>query len=109
MLKSSSLVIVWFSSKNVSGGFGPSTKMAPTAELSLTKSSCLEPVAQLEPNFDNNKTALWPPSWSEGGITRHNFGRGPSNDYFIKILFLLSNWFQTRLEDCYVNLLHSCT
>jgi hypothetical protein len=25
------------------------------------------------------------PSWSEGGTTRHNFGRGPSNDYFIKI------------------------
>jgi hypothetical protein len=23
-------------------------------------------------------------------------GRGPSNDYFIKILFLLSKWFQTR-------------
>ena len=38
--------------------FGPSTKMARTAELSLTygkftsKSSCLEPVARLEPNFD---------------------------------------------------------
>ena len=36
------------------------------------------------------------PSWSEGGITRHNFGRGPSNDYFIKVWFQLSNWFQTR-------------
>ena len=36
------------------------------------------------------------PSWSEGGITRNNFRRGPSNDYFIKILFLLSKWFQTR-------------
>jgi hypothetical protein len=24
------------------------------------------------------------------------FGREPSNDYFIKILFLLSKWFQTR-------------
>ena len=26
----------------------------------------------------------------------HIFGRQPSNDYFIKILFLLSKWFQTR-------------
>jgi hypothetical protein len=25
------------------------------------------------------------PSWSEGGTTRHNVGRGPSNDYFIKV------------------------
>jgi hypothetical protein len=31
------------------------------------------------------------PSWSEGGTTRHNFGRGPSNDYFIKVWFQLSN------------------
>jgi hypothetical protein len=36
------------------------------------------------------------PSWSEGGTTRYNFGRGPSNDYFIKVWFQLSNWFQTR-------------
>jgi hypothetical protein len=36
------------------------------------------------------------PSWSEGGTARHNFGRGPSNDYFIKVWFQLSNWFQTR-------------
>ena len=27
---------------------------------------------------------------------RQIFGREPSNDYFIKILFLLSKWFQTR-------------
>jgi hypothetical protein len=26
----------------------------------------------------------------------HIFGREPSNDYLIKILFLLSKWFQTR-------------
>jgi hypothetical protein len=26
----------------------------------------------------------------------HIFGREPSNDYFIKILFLLSKWFQTK-------------
>jgi hypothetical protein len=31
-------------------------------------------------------------SWSEGGTTRHNFGRGSSNDYFIKVWFQLSNW-----------------
>jgi hypothetical protein len=36
------------------------------------------------------------PSWSEGGTTRHNFGRRPSNDYSIKVWFQLSNWFQTR-------------
>jgi hypothetical protein len=37
------------------------------------------------------------PSWSEGGTTRHNFGRGPSNDYFIKVWFQLSNWFFTEM------------
>ena len=36
------------------------------------------------------------PSWSEGETTRNNFGREPSNDYFIKGWFQLSNWFQTR-------------
>jgi hypothetical protein len=36
------------------------------------------------------------PSWSKGRIARHIFGREPSNDYFIKILLLLSKWFQTR-------------
>ena len=40
------------------------------------------------------------PSWSEGGTTRHNFGRGPSNDYFIKVWFQLSNWFQKRIFLC---------
>jgi hypothetical protein len=34
------------------------------------------------------------PSWSEGGTNRYNFGRGPSNDYFIKV------WFQTRRFLC---------
>ena len=38
----------------------------------------------------------WWPSWLEVRITGHMFGRGPSNDYFIKMLFLLSKWFQTR-------------
>ena len=40
------------------------------------------------------------PSWSEGGTTRHNFGSGPSNDYFIKVWFQLRNWFQTRRFLC---------
>jgi hypothetical protein len=40
------------------------------------------------------------PSWSEGGTNRHNFGRGPFNDYFIKVWFQLSNWFQTRRFLC---------
>jgi hypothetical protein len=31
----------------------------------------------------------------EGPNRRHIFGREPSNDYFIKILFLLSKWFQS--------------
>ena len=31
-----------------------------------------------------------------GRTAGHIFGREPSNDYFIKILLLLSNWFQTR-------------
>ena len=35
-------------------------------------------------------------NWSKGRTAGHIFGREPSNDYFIKILFLLSKWFQTR-------------
>jgi UV DNA damage repair endonuclease len=38
----------------------------------------------------------WWPSWLEVGITGHIFGRESSNDYFIKMLFLLIKWFQTR-------------
>jgi hypothetical protein len=33
---------------------------------------------------------------SKGRTAGHIFGREPSNDYFIKIKFLLSKWFQTR-------------
>jgi hypothetical protein len=40
------------------------------------------------------------PSWSEGGTTRRNFGKGPFNDYFFKVWFQLSNWFQTRTFLC---------
>jgi hypothetical protein len=35
-------------------------------------------------------------NWSKGRTARHIFGREPFNDYFIKILFLLSKWFQTK-------------
>jgi hypothetical protein len=43
-----------------------------------------------------SQVRLWGPSWSKGRTAGHTFGREPSNDYFIKILFLLSKWFQTR-------------
>ena len=39
---------------------------------------------------------LWGPSWSKDRTAGHIFGREPSNDYFINILFLLSKLFQTR-------------
>ena len=35
-------------------------------------------------------------NWSKGRTARHIFGREPSNDYYIKIFFLLSKWFQTK-------------
>ena len=35
-------------------------------------------------------------NWSKGRTARHIFGREPSNVYYIKILFLLSKWFQTK-------------
>jgi hypothetical protein len=35
-------------------------------------------------------------NWSKGRTARNIFGREPFNDYFIKILFLLSKWFQTK-------------
>ena len=35
-------------------------------------------------------------NWSQGRTARHIFGREPCNDYCIKILFLLSKWFQTK-------------
>jgi hypothetical protein len=43
------------------------------------------------------------PSWSEGGTSRHNFRRGPSNDYFFLSKFG-SNWATgSREKDFYVN------
>ena len=35
-------------------------------------------------------------NWLKGQTAGHIFGREPSNDYFINILFLLSKWFQIR-------------
>ena len=39
-------------------------------------------------------------NWSKGRTAGHIFGREPSNDYFIQILFLLSKWFHTRRFLC---------
>jgi hypothetical protein len=44
----------------------------------------------------NSYFLSWRPSWIQDDADGHNFGREPSNDYFIKILFLLSKWFQRR-------------
>jgi predicted hydrocarbon binding protein len=41
--------------------------------------------------YKNKKKKL-----SKGRTAGHIFGREPSNDYFIKIFFLLSKWFQIR-------------
>ena len=43
-----------------------------------------------------SQVRLWGLSWSKGRTAGSIFGREPSNDYFIKIQFLLSKWFQTR-------------
>jgi hypothetical protein len=37
--------------------------------------------------FNNNATALWRPSWWDSATAGHNFGRGPSNEYSIKVWF----------------------
>jgi hypothetical protein len=70
--------------------FGPSTKMAPIG------------------SYVKLSTAVQP-SWSEGGTTRHNFGRGPSIDYFIKVWFQLGGplpklcpaFHTSDQDDCY--------
>jgi hypothetical protein len=57
----------------------------------------MEGVPNWKLNSENQHTfRLWGPSWSKGRTAGHIFGREPSNDYFIKIQFLLSKWFQTR-------------
>jgi hypothetical protein len=53
------------------------------------KSSPLKLLSQSQPNF-----AEMILGWSR--TAGRIFGREPSNDYFINILFLLSKWFQTR-------------
>jgi hypothetical protein len=66
----------------------------------IFKSSPLKLLSQSQPNFAVGSyvklSSAVQPSWSEGRITGHIFGREPSNDHFIKIKFLLSKWFQTR-------------
>ena len=42
----------------------------------------------------------WWPSWLEVGITGHNFGRGPSNDYSTKVWLQLVQWFMKRRFLC---------
>ena len=57
----------------------------------------MEGVPNWKLNSENQHTfRLCGPSWSKGQTAGHIFGREPSNDYFIKIQFLLSKWFQTR-------------
>jgi hypothetical protein len=61
------------------------------------KSSPLKLLSQSQPNFTEMiLIAGKKNNWSKGRTARHIFGREPSNDYFIKILFLLSKWFQTK-------------
>jgi hypothetical protein len=40
------------------------------------------------------------PSWLEGGITGHNFGRGPSKDHSTKVWLQLAQWFLRRWLKC---------
>jgi hypothetical protein len=54
------------------------TRGSPRSLLSLT---------WIKAAFNNNATALWRPSWWESATAGHNFGRGPSNVYSIKVWF----------------------
>ena len=42
----------------------------------------------------------WWPSWLEVGITRHNFGRGPSKDHSTRVWLQLAQWFLRRSLKC---------
>ena len=53
-------------------------KMLPGACISLT---------WIKAAFNNNATALWRPSWWESASAGDNFGRGPCNDYSLKVWF----------------------
>jgi hypothetical protein len=59
-------------------------------------------------SYVNLSTAVQP-SWSEGGTTRHNFGRGPSNGYFIRCFWkqLWSRWAITGSWDPLVLFIHN--
>jgi hypothetical protein len=76
--------------------------------MKLKKSSPLKLLSQSQSNFAemilgrssskivsgiSEHRPRWPP---QPKTAKHIFGREPSNDYFINILFLLSKWFQTR-------------
>jgi hypothetical protein len=43
--------------------------------------------AQAKEIKNKDATALWWPSWWESVTAGHNFGKGPSNDYSIKVWF----------------------
>jgi hypothetical protein len=45
----------------------------------------LQSLTWIKAAFNNNATALWWPSWWESATAGHNFGKGPSNDYSIKV------------------------
>jgi hypothetical protein len=60
------------------------------------KSSPLKLVSQSQPNFAEMILGWSPVKMSPSAPSCDIFGREPPNDYFIKILFLLSKWFQTR-------------
>jgi hypothetical protein len=66
--------------------FGPSTKMAPTAELSLIGSVVSEEKIFFKFHPPFFLFLAWRPSWLEVGITGHNFGRGPSKDHCTKAI-----------------------
>jgi hypothetical protein len=105
------IVIGWSSSKIVSGSRALPPRCRHSAVALLLKAaliqvsdyrllgaSCLKAftVSKMEEgwflcefpigSYVKLSTAVQP-SWSEGGITRHKFGREPSNDYFIKVWF----------------------
>jgi hypothetical protein len=79
---------------------GPLPKLCPAVALSHQDGhhsavALLLKAALIQVNDYRLMGASWP-SWSKGRTAGHIFGREPSNDYFIKIVFLLSKWFQTR-------------
>jgi hypothetical protein len=70
--------------------FDPSTKMAPFQTRWFL---CEFPIG-----FYVKLSTTVQPSWSEGGTTRHNFGRGPSNGYFMSDYRLLGASGSSRFD-----------